>query len=167
MADEEIAARFAINADGSVANPQPLQDRGYVYTATNHSWRRTAARSQIKFTKAVSRAAIASECKISEALLQAWEEAIASRDRRAHDETSAKLAVTATGQPLCHNPLEHLNLAYFPRSGVWRRTRADRSEVSREVVAKRARVTCEVLLSWEQAVRAATNKPSDAGNGPA
>lgn len=153
MNDVEALQRFAINADGVVANRQPLQDHGYVYVPANRSWRRQAGRSSVKFARSVSRSFIERECNIPDEVIQAWENALRMGDCHASQDASAMFGVSADGQPVCLSPVGNLNLAYFPQSGVWRRTRADRSEVAREVVAKRAGVACEIIAAWEQAVR--------------
>ncbi len=127
----------------------PLKEFGFRFEPKTGSWRRVV-RFHEKMPAKTTRGAVAAECGIPEALLERWESSARDAGEGAKIGAAELLAVKAGGL-VDLDPLARWGFRFYPRSGVWRRTRADRNEVDRAVVARKVGVDAEIIAAWEGA----------------
>lgn len=155
---ECAAERLLAAVDGS-GDADPLTDFGFRYDVKRRLWRRTE-RSPRRLPANVTRAVVAEAVGVPEALLERWELAVTKNTHQPPSVLEALSVGVKKPGKLSLEPLVSIGFRYFPRSQIWRRARADRNEVSRDVVAKKAAVPVDLLAAWEKAVREATT-PSE------
>ena len=155
----DVRERFAVAAGGEVLCVQPLESAGIRYHHKTRTWRE---RSPLKYSgmpRVLSRAELAARIGVDEAVVLHWETA-SSRQSQGLDK-KPDLTIDEFGYPRDCEPLRAWGFVYFPRTGVWRRARADRAEVPRSLVVKKTAVAESQLVSWETARKAAATKTQD------
>jgi DNA-binding transcriptional regulator YiaG len=140
---------------------QPLADSGFRFDPRARCWRRIV-KFHKKMPPRISRAAIARELGIPE-------EAIANWEQRAHgaandaDRSAADLIAPQADGRVNTDPFCSWGLRFYPSSGAWRRTRADRNEVDREVVARKVGLPVASIIAWEDSLRRQIQLEENAG----
>ena len=152
--NRKALALLAVGPDGQV-NPEPLVEWNFRFSRRANRWTRISYYSRGSYRRGlprvVARSTVAQEVGVPEEAIARWQAAFMAAER-ARDVASAqsRLAVGADGSIDPH-PLTMWNLDFFPQSRVWRRTRGQRNEVSRSVVAKKVGVCEDLIKRWEQA----------------
>lgn len=152
---ESLDARFELDAEERPVHQQPLDDRGIRFNTATGTWRERGGLSRGKMPRVISRSNIAASVGVAEPIIQRWEEA-AKHACRKSVHFNELIAIDSSGNPVNREPFVSLGLAFYPNSSTWRRTRADRTEVSRAFVAKKTGLSEEQIATWEDAVRKAT-----------
>lgn len=152
---ESLDARFELDAEGRPLHQQPLDDRGIRFNAATGTWRERGGLSRGKMPRVISRGKIAASVGVIETIIQRWEEAAkpACKTTLRPDDL---IAIDSSGSPVNREPFVSFGLAFYPNSSTWRRTRADRAEVTRAFVAKKTGLSEKQIAAWEDAVRKAT-----------
>jgi DNA-binding XRE family transcriptional regulator len=101
---------------------------------------------------------VAEEVGVTEETLKEWESAVRAKVLPKMDDAAVLLKLGPDG-PINRDPLAKWQVRFYPESGRWRRTRSNREEVSRSVVAKKVGVSEEILVQWEAAIMAAKETP--------
>jgi hypothetical protein len=105
--------------------------------------------------RVISRSKIAASVGVFEPIIQRWEEAAKDACKKTVHPDDL-IALDSSGSPVNREPFVSFGLAFYPNSSTWRRTRADRTEVTRAFVAKKTELSEEQIATWEDAVRKAT-----------
>jgi hypothetical protein len=141
--------RLRVASDG-VCNADPLIDFGFRYDLKRRLWRRLGQFHR-RLPTSVSRALVAESVGVTEKLLEQWECAVTKDTQQPASAAEALSAGVKTPGKLNVDPLVSFGFRYFPRSKTWRRARADRNEVGRDVVARKTAVPVELIEAWEHA----------------
>lgn len=161
--NEKALKLLAIGPGGEV-NPDPLVEWRFRFSPRAKRWTRISRYAKGSFRRGlprvVSQAKVAEEVGVPEQVLADWQAAlIASKSGTDGTSPESKLAIGPDG-PIHRSPLVDWHFEFFPRSGVWRRTRGQRSEVSRQSVAKKVGVSEELIEQWEKALTALRERES-------
>ena len=156
---QDILTLLAVGPSGP-AIQDPLKEFGFRFDPRTGTWRRV-----VKFHKRmpprIARSAVAAECGVPEYVLERWEQS-ARRVVEVREQCAAELLAVGPGGVVNPDPLVRWSLRFYRRSGVWRRTRADRNEVDRKQVARKVGVDAELIAAWERAYSAqATHTAND------
>lgn len=156
---QDVLTLLAVGPSGP-ALQDPLKEFGFRFDPRTGAWRRV-----VKFHKRmpprITRSAVAVECGVPEDVLERWEES-ARRVVEVGEQSAAELLAIGPGGAVNADPLVRWSFRFYPRSGVWRRTRADRNEVDRGQVARKVGVDPELITAWERAYCAqATHAAND------
>lgn len=146
----DVARALAVSRDGSV-QAEPLRRFGFRYDATNRTWRRVV-KFHVKMPRHVARATVAVECGVADSLIVEWEAATHAQDKSIAEPAVCELLSVGSDGPKYSDPLVRWGLRFYPSSGVWRRTRADRNEVERDAVARKVGAPLEMIFDWERAM---------------
>jgi hypothetical protein len=155
---QDVLTLLAVGPDGPVLK-DPLKDFGFRFDPKTGMWRRIVQFHK-KLPPRIARSAVAAECGVAESALELWE-AAARGATEAQQQSAAELLAVGPEGSVNPDPLARWAFRFYPRSGVWRRTRADRNEVDRSLVARKVGVDSEVIAAWERAICADTQIGSD------
>lgn len=150
-----LDARFDLDAEGRPLHQQPLDDRGIRFNTATGTWRERGGLNRGVMPRVISRAKIAKAVGVSEDTIKRWEEA-ATKACENTVRPEELIAIDASGRPVNREPFSSYGFAFYPSSSTWRRTRAERAEVTRAFVARKTGLTEEQIANWEDAVRKAT-----------
>ncbi len=145
---------LAVGPSGQV-DPDPLVEWHFRFNLRGNRWTRASLYTKGSYRRGlprvVSRATVAEEVGVPEEAVAAWQAAFTSSEGSSDDATAeSKLAIGPDG-PINKSPLVDWQFEFFPQSGVWRRTRGQRSEVSRRAVARKVGVSEDLIQKWEEA----------------
>jgi len=147
---------LAVGPEGPV-NSDPLASWSLRFDPRTSRWSRCSIR-KVGLPRPISRAAVAEEVGVTEETLKEWESAVRAKVLPKMDDAAVLLKLGPDG-PINRDPLAKWQVRFYPESGRWRRTRSNREEVSRSVVAKKVGVSEEILVQWEAAIMAAKETP--------
>lgn len=150
-----LDTRFELDAEGRPLHQQPLDDRGIRFNTATGTWRERGGLNRGMMPRVINRSNISKTVGVSEAAIKRWEEAAA----KACEKTirpEELIAIDASGRPIHRDPFSSYGFAFYPSSSTWRRTRAERAEVTRAFVARKTGLTEEQIANWEDAVRKVT-----------
>jgi hypothetical protein len=149
---------------GGEMNPDPLVEWNFRFNRRGNRWMRISIYSKGSFRRGlprvVSRSTVAEEVGVPEEAIAAWQVAFTSSgSSRNSSSLESRLAIGPDG-PIDQKPLVDWSFEFFPQSGVWRRTRGQRSEVSRRAVASKVGVSEDLIRRWEEAMIASWRSTS-------
>lgn len=150
-----LGSRFEIAPDGRPLHQQPLDECGFRFNVSSGTWRERGGLKRGAMPRVISRANISKTIGVSEDIIQRWEEATKAPGNQLPPPEDL-MAIDDSGRPVHREPFLQYGFAFYPRSSTWRRTRADRTEVPRDVVAKKLGVAEQQLARWEVALRNST-----------
>jgi len=166
--NEKALELLAVDPGGEV-NPDPLVEWHFRFSPRGNRWTRISYYSKGNFRRGlprvVSRSTVAQEVGVSEEVIAAWQVALTSMESSNDKPTAKSLLAVGVNGPINKNPLTDWNFEFFPQSGVWRRTRAQRNEVSRGAVAKKVGVTEDLIRKWEEAAIALWESEQESDDG--
>ncbi len=152
--NEKAVERLAI-VPGADLNPDPLIEWHFRFSRRGNRWTRVSFYSKGSFRRGlprvVSRVTVAQEVGVPEEAIAAWQAAFMASERSEDDATAESKLSVGSDAPIDTNPLAGWHFEFFPQSGVWRRTRGQRAEVSRGAVAKKVGVSEDMIEQWEDA----------------
>ena len=140
---------------------QPLADSGFRFDPRTRCWRRIVKFHQ-KMPLIISRAAIARELGIPEEAIADWEKRVSGITDDANRSAADLIAPQADGR-VNADPFCSWGLRFYPSSGVWRRSRADRNEVDRDVVSRKVGLPVAAIITWEDSLRRQIQHEQNAG----
>jgi len=155
--NEKALKLLAVGPGGEV-NLDPLVEWHFRFSPRGNRWTRISYYSKGSYgrglPRVVSRSTVAQEVGVPEQAIADWQAAVMSSAGE-HDGTTpeSKLAIGPDGL-IDRSPLSEWHFEFFPQSGVWRRTRGQRGEVSRRAVAKKVGVSEDLIEQWERAATA-------------
>lgn len=158
MAMQDAFSLLAFGPSGP-ALKDPLKDFGFRFDLRTGTWRRVV-RFQQKMPPRITRSEVAAECGVPEYVLESWEKS-ARGSIAVQEQSAAELLSIGPDGVVNPDPLARWCFRFYLRSGVWRRTRADRNEVDRELVARKIGVEADVIASWERALIARTQSSTE------
>ena len=158
MSMQDALSLLAFGPTGP-ALKNPLKDFGFRFDLRTGTWRRVV-RFQKKMPLRITRSAVAAECGVPEYVLESWEKS-AHGLIAVQEQSVAELLSVGPDGVVNLDPLAHWCFRFYLRSGVWRRTRADRNEVDRELVARKVGVEADVIAAWERALIARTQSSNE------
>lgn len=152
--NEKAIERLAVVPDAEV-NPDPLIEWHFRFSRRGNRWTRVSLYSKGSFRRGlprvVSRSTVAEEVGVPEEAIAAWQAAFTATER-SEDHATAEFKLSVGSEAAIDtNPLAHWHFEFFPQSGIWRRTRGQRAQVSRQAVAKKVGVSEDVIEKWEAA----------------
>jgi len=165
--NEKALRLLAVGPDGEV-NPDPLAEWHFRFNRPGNRWTRVTLYSKGSYRRGlprvVSRSAVAEEVGVPEEAIAAWQAAITSSESAARAVTPESRFAIGPNGPINKNPLLDWQFEFFPQSGAWRRTRGQRSEVTRSKVAKKVGVSEDLIEKWEKAAIASWESIDREGN---
>lgn len=152
----EKALKLLEVGPGEEVNPDPLVEWHFRFNRRGNRWMRISFYSKGSFRRGlprvVSRSAVAEEVGVPEEAIASWQAAVTCSTSSSDSSNAESRLAIGPNRAIDKNPLADWHFEFFPQSGVWRRTRGQRSEVARRAVAKKVGVSEDLIQKWEIAM---------------